>query len=225
MRWARFPLLLAVLATPLLADEQQWDPFEFLFHVLFGEVSHDYPVLAANAAAHEIDGSGACGFFTRRGERWRNTFADGSNLSLRCEPAQGGILPGFHLWYTDASGARNEIAKCIFSAGFNQGWYFTDAKHPERLVRVIWQNIDGGKDDGGLRHLDSAHLTGPEEPYIDVVSWVFDPVSRQLVCFSDKYQYGSKQARLPKRATTTPLDPYIGRRMTELRRTFVKNLD
>jgi hypothetical protein len=208
--------LLAILALPMLASQQDDDNDALLLR--------DYPALAKNAVAHKIAGFGECSFFSRRGERWSTTFADGSSLRLRCEPARGGFLPGFHLWFTSADGSRNEIAKCIFDSGFNQGWYFTDARYPEQPVRVVWQNIDAGKNDGGLRRLDRAHRTGPEEPYIDVVFWVFDPAVKKLDCISDKYRYVTKLDRLPEKANTA-LEPFMGERVAELRRSFVTTVD
>ncbi len=216
MRQVRFLEILAFLTFPLLAS-QQFSPGTATL------LLRDYPALD-NSIPHQIPDFGRCSFFTSRGERWNTTFDDGSNLSLRCEPAKGSILPGFHLWYTDGRGARNEIAKCIFDDGFNNVWYYTDPGQPERLLRVVWQNVDAGKNDGGLRHLDGEHVTGPEEPYIDIVFWVFDPAARKLDCISEKYRYQTKLARLPQKGDT-PLEPYMGPRVAELRRSFVKTLD
>ena len=216
MRQLRILPMLAFLMLPLLASQQDDEEDRLLLP--------DYPGLPSDAVAHKIADFGTCSFFTSRNERWSASFADGSRLSLRCEPAKGGFLPGFHVWFTDARKARNEIAKCIFDSGFNQGWYFTDRKQPDKLLRVVWQNIDGGKNDGGLRHLDREHVTGPEEPYIDVVFWVFDPVAAKLECISEKYRYLGTLARLPQN-TNTAIEPYMGPRVAELRRTFVKALD
>lgn len=213
---ARLLLILVIVTIPLMASQQDDDDDSLLLR--------DYPALAADASAHKIDSFGTCSFFTSRGERWHASFPDGSELSLRCEHAQGGFLPGFHLWYTDAHSSRHEIAKCIFDAGFNQGWYFTDQKDAGKLLRVVWQNIDGGKNDGGLRRLDSQHVTGPEEPYIDVVFWIFDPAASKLNCVSEKYQYRTRLARLPQKGNIA-LEPYMGPRVAELRRSFVKDLD
>jgi hypothetical protein len=215
MRLVRILPILTILTFPLLASQQDDDDERLLLR--------DYPALAGNAIAHKIAGFGTCSFFTSRGERWSASFAGDASLSLRCEPAKGGILPGFHLWYTDVRGMRFEIAKCIFNNGFNQGWYFTDENHADQLLRVVWQNIDGGKNDGGLRRLDREHVTGPEEPYIDVVFWVFDPAARKLNCISEKYRYQTKLARLPQEGKTR-LEPYMGPRVAELRRSFVKTL-
>lgn len=170
---------------------------------------------------HDINDFGNCGFFAKRGVRWSQDFADGSRLELRCEPLRGSILPGFHLWYLKNAGSRFEIARCVFDEGFNQGWYYTStdpaAKGP---VRVEWLNVDGGKNDGGGRRLDKTHVTGPEEPYLDVVMWSFDPQQSRLECVSDKYEY---TAGVPKLSPARYVfDPYLGQAIPELRRSFVK---
>jgi hypothetical protein len=110
-----------------------------------------------------------------------------------------------------------EIARCIFDDGFNQGWYFTPATLDPSgkqccVSRIVWQNIDGGKNDGGHRRIDGEQFTGPEEPYIDVVFWIFDPKTRSLVCISDKYLYEARSTRLPS-DPESPVEQYIGPRV------------
>ncbi len=173
---------------------------------------------------HDIDDVGGCEFFAKRGVRWRRDFADGSRLELRCDPVKGSILPGFHLWYVKNAGTRFEIGRCVFDDGFNQGWYYTSADpRVKGPVRVEWVNVDGGKNDGGGRHLDNDdHVTGPEEPYLDVVRYTFDPEQGRLECTSDKYGY-TVTSRLPKRPQS--LDGFFGDAAPELRRSFVKFLE
>lgn len=182
------------------------------------------PAASAELVRHDIDDFGQCGFFAKRGVRWHHEFADGSRLELRCDPQEGSLLPGFHLWYLRHRGSRFEIARCVFDDGMNQGWYYTSTDpNVKGPVRVEWINVDSGKNDGGGRHLDNAsHVTGPEEPYLDVVRYTFDPERGRLECTSDKYDY-TVSSRLPKNPQS--LDGLFGDPVPELRRSFVKFLE
>jgi len=192
---------------------------------LFGQFLDNRPGTEAEAAglvAHPIDDVGQCYVFAKRGVRWSKDFADGSRLELRCNPDRGILRPGFRLWYSDGKGIRAEIARCVFDEGFNKGWYYTWPDRPG-LAMVKWVNVDGGKNDGGLRRLDRDHRTGPEEPYVDAVTWVYDVARHRLECTSDKYQYLSESHRLPS-SPEVPLDSYVGDLVPELSRSFVKFL-
>ncbi len=200
--------------------EQDWSNFlreQFLSPYKQAASTGDAPGLVR----HDIDDFGSCGFFAKRGVRWRQDFEDGSRLELRCDPDRGSLLPGFHLLYVRRGESAFEIARCIFDQGFNEGWYYTSSDPKVKgPLRVEWVNVDGGKNDGGGRHLDRDHITGPEEPYVDVVHWTFDPAERRLECVSDKYRYASSALRLPNRPA--PLEEYMGDAIPELRRSFVK---
>lgn len=167
---------------------------------------------------HDIDSLGSCHFFASRGTRWKQTFADGSRLELTCDPDPGSLLPGFHLWYQAEGEKRVEIGRCIFDDGFNHGWYYTFKDHPG-LAKVEWVSMDGGKDDKGPRHIDKTHVTGPEEPYIDVVHWIFHTKDRRLERISDKYEYAAAGTQLPHRPGEA-IEPFVGPRVPDLRRTY-----
>ncbi|HUA18083.1 MAG TPA: hypothetical protein VMB25_05015 [Bryobacteraceae bacterium] len=169
---------------------------------------------------HDIDDLGHCSFVAKRGVRWSRSFSDGSRLEVDCQPGPRSLLPGYHLWYRNASGSRIEIGKCIFDHGWNHGWYYTDGNSDVPL-RVEWVSVDGGSNDGGSRRIDQEHYTGPEEPYVDVVRWTFDVRARRLECTSEKYQYASAQDRLPAHPVDS-LAPYLGERMDNLSRSFLK---
>jgi hypothetical protein len=173
---------------------------------------------------HDIDDYGNCAFFAKRGVRWSRIFADGSRLELRCDPDRHSLLPGYHLWFSDTRGTRVEIGRCIFDNGFNHGWYYTSADASvNNVVRVEWVNLDGGKNDGGNRRIDRDHYTGPEEPYLDEVRWVFEVAKRRLECTSEKHQYMGAPS-LPSHPVDS-IDPYVGPAVPELRRSFVKIVD
>lgn len=218
-RWMIAALALCAFTVPAVA-EQDWS------HWLREQFLSPYKQAAdtgtpADLVRHDIDDFGACSFFAKRGVRWRQSFEDGSRLELRCDPDPGSLLPGFHLVYLKPGKTRFEIARCVFDQGFNQGWYYTSSDpNVKGPVRVEFVNVDGGKNDGGGRHLDRDHVTGREEPYVDVVHWSFDPKQERLECISDKYQYASNSLRLPGRPE--PLEKYIGDAVPELRRSFVK---
>lgn len=212
---------LAGLATPLAADQELLQCLRAQFgHVdLTQETTKDSALVQ-----HDIDDFGHCAFFARRGVRWSRTFADGSRLELRCDPDPHSLLPGYHLWFSDARGIRVEIGRCIFDNGLNRGWYYTSADPAVHgVIRVEWVNIDGGKNDGGNRRIDGDHYTGPEEPYLDEVRWVFDVANRRLECTSEKHEYLSGQS-LPAHPAGS-IDPYVGPEVPELRRSFVKTFD
>jgi hypothetical protein len=208
-----------LLAAPLCAQQQDQQQDESSNPIV------DDTVKLADAGGllkYEIGGFGPCSFFAKRGTRWHKSFADGSVIELKCDPDAGHFLPGFHLWYKGPGGARIEIGRCIFDDGFNRGWYYTSADMGS-VTRIVWQNIDGGKNDGGGRHIDREHVTGPEEPYLDVVRWIFDARTHSLQTVSDKYEYRTKPPGLPA-DPQAPLDAYIGPLVGELRRSFVKDL-
>lgn len=211
---------LCAIALPARA-EQDWSNFlreQFLSP--YKQASADSTV-EATLVRHDIDDFGSCSFFAKRGVRWRQDFEDGSRLELRCDPDGHSILPGFHLLYFKPGAKRFEIGRCIFDQGFNQGWYFTSSdSNVKGPVRVEWVNVDGGKNDGGGRHLDRDHVTGLEEPYVDVVRWTFDPAVGRLQCVADKYRYATSSLRLPDRPA--PLEKFLGDPVPELRRSFVK---
>lgn len=177
---------------------------------------------SAPLVRHEIAEFGSCGFFRPRGVRWKKMFEDGSRLEVRCEPDPGSLLPGFHVVYQATKGApRVEIARCLFNDGLNAGVYYTSADPAVKgPVRIEWVNVDGGKNDGGGRNVDPLHhRTGIEEPYFDAVRWSFDPATGKIECDSDKYAYRAS-AELPRNASK--LDAYVGERVPELRRTYVR---
>lgn len=212
-------IVIYTLAMPLMASQAT----SFLREQFF---DHDGESVTASAdvVKHEIDDYGKCSFFTERGVRWSRNFADGSRLELVCEPDPGSLLPGYRLRYSKAGGSKVEVGRCIFDSGFNHGWFFTSADpNVKGIVRVEWVSVDGGKNDGGLRHIDAEHRAGPEEPYVDVVRWVFDVKKQRLECISDKYQYLANSNRLPDRPGS--IESYIGAPVPELRRTFVKSVD
>jgi len=174
---------------------------------------------------HEIRSRGNCAFFAKRGVRWSQSFEDGSSLELTCAPDKGSILPGFHLWYISPRRARAEIGRCIFDDGCNKGWYYTPTDSEGHLSRVEWQNVDGGRNDGGRRRIDREHFTGTEEPFLDVVLWVFDRDKRTLECISDKHVYLLRPPRWPSNLKCRQLQPYIGPRVEEFRHSFIKAVD
>ena len=171
---------------------------------------------------HPMTATGACHFFAKRGTRWSMEFSNGSRLKLTCDPDPGSLLPGFHLWYASGKGQPLlEVGRCIFDEGINEGWYYTD--ETGALARVEWVNLDGGKDDKGGRRIDQQHVTGAQEPFIDVVHWVFDLREHRLERISDKYQYATNTTVLPRRADES-LRFSIGARVPELRQTFVDSI-
>lgn len=216
-----FILLAALCAavTPAGA-EQDWSNFlreQFLSP--YKQASTD-STAEATLVRHDIDDFGSCSFFAKRGVRWSQDFENGSRLELRCDPNRHGFLPGFHLVYYKPGAKRFEIGRCIFDEGFNEGWYYTSSNpNVKGPVRVEWVNVDGGKNDGGGRHLDQQHVTGREEPYVDVVRWTFDPARGRLECVADKYKYATSSLRLPSRPA--PLQNFMGAPVPELRRSFV----
>lgn len=221
MRKAPLFLSILLLSSPLGANQQQ-DDDELLAKTLLK------PPSAQGLVAHPIANFGHCDFFASRGERWKQSFADGSSISVRCEPEQGHFLPGFHVWFADAVGKRVEIARCIFDEGFNRGWYYTPAETDTSgrylyTARVVWRNIDGGKDDHGSRRIDKDHTTGAAEPFVDIVFWVFDPAIRSLECISEKHLYAAQTAKggLPS-GPGSQLQPYIGAAVPSLTQSFVK---
>jgi hypothetical protein len=201
----------ACLAAPLVAENEQQ---QRKTNVNEGALRWQDP---AGLMKHEIGEFGSCAFFKKRGVRWRERFADGSALEVRCEPGPGGFLPGFHVWLIQPDRRRVEIGSCIFDAGFNEGSYYTDPVSGT-LVTVIWQNIDGGRNDGGARRIDRVHFTGTQEPYLDVVRWVFDARTRTIETLSEKYEYLQK-AELPHNGNAD-LGPYVGSRADDLTRSF-----
>jgi hypothetical protein len=225
LRCGMAALVLWGLAMPSKADQ---DILSYL-RAQFGHTDIDPSETDDSQALirHDIDDFGRCSFFTSRGVRWSRRFEDGARLELRCQPDRGSLLPGYRLYYVDAAGARSEIARCVFGNGLNRGFYYTSSDSTDELVRVEWVNVDGGKDDGPSRKIDATHVTGPEEPYVDVVRWIFDARRRRIECINQKYEYGEAGLRLPShpRGELDNLDNYIGAEVPELRRSFVKPLD
>jgi len=223
--------LLVAIATPARAQSQ--DEGNFLFDLFadfeqLAQQTEDFSFFdtlqLADAAArvrHPIPLNGHCSFFAARGRRWTHKFPDGAALEATCDPDPGSLLPGYHLWYKDSRG-RIEIARCIFDNGLNSAWYYTSADSG-RLTGVAWVNVDGGPNDGGKhgvgRRIDRVHFAGPEEPFLDVVTWLFQPDTKTLECLSDKFEY-AVTPRLPRNPRSR-LDPYVGRRVASLRRSFV----
>jgi hypothetical protein len=217
-RWfgSAFLLFLA----PAFAGQQQWQSPE-------EELLNDNGITTPRPGEdrYAIGDIGHCDFFAKRGQRWQATFADGGSLEVRCEPDKSGFLPGFHVWYRAASGKRTEVAHCIFDDGLNRGWYFSSRGN---LTRLVWQNVDGGKSDGGSRRIDKTHSTGPGRGYIDVLVWVFDSSNKTLTWINDKYRYANQRPgvapRLPTRGNTS-LEAYVGPRLNELSQSLVKTLE
>ena len=207
------------LASPVAADQDLLAYFNPQFN---GVDVSGTQAENGDLVRHDIDDLGHCSFAAKRGVRWSRNFPDGSRLEVDCNPDHHGILPGYHLWYKYASGARIEIGKCIFDHGLNHGWYYTAAGDNEPL-QILWVSVDGGSNDGGNRRIDGDHYTGPEEPYVDVVRWTFDVRQGRLECTSDKYLYASEEYRLPAHAGDS-LAPYLGERVANLSRSFVKLL-
>src|SRR5271166_4523527 len=128
--------ILAMIARPLRADQiNAIDVLAIMFGAWQADQQEDEgsfmddatkPPEVANLVKHRIDDEGHCGFFAKRGLRWKKDFADGSALEVRCHPDPGSILPGYHIWFV-AHGKRVEIARCIFDEGINLGWYYTPA--------------------------------------------------------------------------------------------------
>jgi hypothetical protein len=173
---------------------------------------------------HKIDQLAPCGFFRPRGVRWQKKFNDGSALQVACDPDPGSILPGYHVWYLEPGHKRREIGRCIFDNGCNQGWYYTPAGSEDCCVlRVEWQNADGGRNDGSPRRIDRKHFTGPEEPYLDVVRWIYRPLTRRLEIVCDKHVYLLNMPRWPYNPKCEKMQPYIGPRVESLRRTYVED--
>jgi hypothetical protein len=238
VRMIAIVLILAIGARPLRADQIQEI---FVLAVMFAAWQEDQqededsfmadagkPAEVATLVKHRIDDEGHCGFFAKRGLRWKKDFADGSTLEVRCHPDPGSILPGYHIWFV-AHGKRVEIARCIFDEGINMGWYYTSAGPAGEdccLARVEWVNVDGGRNDGRKsrtgRRIDKEHFTAPDEPYLDVVKWVFDANRRRVECVSDKFQYVNKPV-LPVHLKTS-IEAFVGPRVPELRRSFTTEL-
>ena len=217
-RWFGFALILTL--TPAFAGQQQWEGLE-------EEVLNSNSITAPQPGEerYAVGDIGHCDFFAKRGRRWNTAFADGGWLEVRCEPDRGGFLPGFHVWYRAASGKRTEVAHCIFDDGLNRGWYFSSGGN---LTRFVWQNVDGGKNDGGSRPIDKMHSTGPGRGYIDVLVWIFDPGSKTLTWINDKYLYANWRVGIAPRLPTggkTSLAAYVGPRLDELSHSFVKALN
>lgn len=177
---------------------------------------------------HDIGEFGSCGFFSARGARWQQQFGDGSKLEVRCERGAGGFLPGFHVWFTEAGGARLEVARCVFGDGLNQGWFYTErnaAGRPAHLAKVVWATLDAGPNDGGNRHLTRDQRTGAAEPYADATVWVFDAAARTLDYSTDKFEYlaaatASGKPKLP--LGSNAMDGFLGPRLPALSTSFRK---
>ena len=219
-------LLLGLLATPLCGQqfEQVLEAAQQAVQELSSNAIINDTITLADAGGlvqHEITAFGSCHFFAKRGRRWYASFADGSSIELTCDPDTGHFLPGFHLWYKSTQGKRLEIGRCIFDSGLNRGWYYTSGD-PGALKRVVWQNVDGGKNDGGGRHIDREHLTGLEEPYLDVVRWIFNSDSNSLETVADKYEYAVAPPGLPSDPKVS-IAPYVGPLVGGLRQSFVKD--
>lgn len=219
MRAAWFGSALLLFLAPAFAGQQQWQSPE-------EEVLNNGTATPQRGEErYAIGDIGHCDFFAKRGRRWQTAFADGGSLEVRCEPDKGGFLPGFHVWYRAPSGKRTEVARCIFDDGLNRGWYFSSAGN---LTRFVWQNVDGGKSDGGSRRIDKANSTGPGRSYIDVLVWVFDPSDKTLTWINDKYRYANLRSGTAPRLPTdgkTSLEAYVGPRVDELSHSFVKTLE
>lgn len=220
-------LPLVFLATPLCGQqfEQVAEAAQQALQAAFDDpIVNDTAKLtdAGGLVQHDIVAFGSCSFFAKRGRRWYTAFIDGSSIELRCDPDSGHFLPGFHLWYKSAQGVRSEIGRCIFDTGLNRGWYYTSGDSGP-LKLVVWQNVDGGKNDGGGRQIDREHVTGPEEPYLDVLRWIFDVTDHSLHTVADKYEYAVNPPRLPLDYKES-INTYVGPLVSELRRSFVKNL-
>lgn len=210
---------LFIFVAAILPASAAQDPAASIFAQIFHEsVRPPAQKESSSLVPHEIAGFGQCGFFAERGVRWSRSFRDGSKLELKCLPDAGSLLPGYRLWYSDGKGTAMEIARCVFNDGLNHGWYYTKADSG-LLARVEWVTMDGGKNDGGSRKIDSGHTTGPEEPYLDVARWSFDAPSMRLEWFGDKYDYANTADRLP--VHSRDFDPFMGPLVPQFSRYFV----
>jgi hypothetical protein len=169
---------------------------------------------------HRIDLNRPCYFFTQHGSIWSVTFDDGSGLSVVCTfplPFRG---PQLRFVYTSPQRRSFIVGRCIFYAGCNEARYCTAQRRggPAILLETEWRTVDGAKNDG-QRPIERSVQTGPEEPYLDAVTWTFHPATRRLRWVNEKYEYKVDPKRLETLAPTCEeLAKCVGPRVEQLTR-------
>jgi hypothetical protein len=139
---------------------------------------------------HRVELDAPCFFFTRHGVIWSAEFRDGSTLSVVCTfplPFRG---PQLRLRYRDSRGQALVVGRCIFATGCNDARFCIarSGNNVPFLLETEWQSVDGGKNDG-RRRITKSSYTGPEEPYLDSVTWNFQPTTGTLRWVNEKYEY------------------------------------
>lgn len=131
-----------------------------------------------------------CALWSRRGVIWAKTYTDGARLEMRCATRHWfGIFPSYALFYIEGQGRRGCVGRCIFRSGCNAITIIERiGPHEELLEQTIWQNLDGGSNDGVV-NITPGWRTGPQEPMLDEVDWEFDANQKTLTVTSKKFGY------------------------------------
>jgi len=132
----------------------------------------------------------SCGLWSRRGVIWTKTYTDGSRLEMWCRRTHWfGIFPSYNLFYVEQKRRPRCIGRCIFRSGCNAVTVVERiGAGEERLDQTIWQNVDGGSNDG-VAKITATLRAGPKEPMLDEVDWEFDADQKTLTVTNKQYAY------------------------------------
>jgi hypothetical protein len=146
----------------------------------------------------------------------------GEQLMLTCEDAN---IPFFALWHISATGERNRVGMCPFTAGCNNARFFyfennqtENLGFPERFVSTRWISKDYGDNDDETFN-PWTKVTDPDEDLLDWAVSDFNARTMNLNKSAYKWEYaiGPPVFNCPSDppaegplASVTEIDPPVG---------------